>query len=84
MRDKSLLFDSFQVALNVGEHAFALIFGWNTFVALALQSIMTLVVADEKGLNLKIREQVNIKICRFLEERSMFSIFCGVDLYEIC
>ena len=52
-----LLF-SLQVALNVDEHVYALIFGWNTFVALALQSIMTLVVTDERGLDLKIRTQV--------------------------
>lgn len=48
---------SFQVALNVDEHAYALIFGWNTFVALALQSIMTIVVADKRGLDLDIRNQ---------------------------
>ena len=52
------LFFSFQVALNVDEHAYALIFGWNTFVALALQSIMTIVVADKRGLDLDIRNQV--------------------------
>ena len=51
-------FFSFQVALNVGDNAFALIFGWNMFVALALQSILTLIVADQNGLDLSIRNQV--------------------------
>ena len=51
-------FGSFQVALHVGEQAFALIFGWNMFVALALQSIMTLVVTDKRGLDLEIHTQV--------------------------
>ena len=59
--DAILFCFSFQVALNVDEHAYALIFGWNTFVALALQSILTIVVADKRGLNLDIRVQVRYK-----------------------
>ena len=59
-----LLFCSFQVALNVGEAMYALIFGWNTFVALVLQSIMTLLVTDERGLDLSSRNQVSSRCFR--------------------
>lgn len=38
---------------------YGLIFGWNTFVAVALQTILTLAVADSHGWNLPIRKQVS-------------------------
>lgn len=38
--------------------SYALIFGFNYFIALVLQTILTFVVADEHGLNLDIRTQV--------------------------
>ena len=49
---------STQLALSVDHESYAFIFGFNTFIALALQSILTLIVADERGLNLDIRTQV--------------------------
>lgn len=49
---------SAQLALQVDHNSYALIFGFNTFLALILQTILTLVVADEIGLNLPIKTQV--------------------------
>ena len=39
---------SYQIALHVEKNMFALVFGCNTFVALALQCLMTFVVADRR------------------------------------
>ena len=74
----SLFSFSFQVALNVDEHAYALIFGWNTFVALALQSIMTIVVADKRGLDLDIRIQVR---CSGVPNNWGWEYFRGVKMF---
>lgn len=37
---------------------YALVFGVNTFIALALQTLLTLIVVDASGLGLKITTQV--------------------------
>lgn len=44
---------------------YALVFGVNTFIALALQTLLTLVVVDSSGLGLEITTQV-----RFLSQHS--------------
>ncbi len=54
---------STQVALSVDHESYALIFGFNYFMALVLQTILTLIVADEHGLNLDIRTQVTNILC---------------------
>ena len=50
---------SAQLAYNVDHDSYALIFGFNTFIALLLQTFLTLAVSDEHGLNLDIRTQVS-------------------------
>lgn len=50
---------SAQLAYNVDHDSYALIFGFNTFIALLLQTFLTLAVSDEHGLNLDIRIQVS-------------------------
>ncbi|KAF8384674.1 folt-2 [Pristionchus pacificus] len=47
----------FNLASHLYKDSFGLLFGLNTFVALVLQTILTMVVADKKGLHLPIREQ---------------------------
>lgn len=47
----------FNLASHLYKDSFGLLFGLNTFVALVLQTILTLVVADKKGLHLDIRTQ---------------------------
>lgn len=39
---------------------YALVFGVNTFAALALQTLLTLVVVDARGLGLEITTQVRL------------------------
>lgn len=48
---------SYQIALYVELKGYALIFGWNTFIALAMQSLLTFIVTDKNGLDLDIRKQ---------------------------
>jgi thiamine transporter 2/3 len=57
--------NSAEVAKNIGEDSYGLVFGVNTFIALALQSVLTLVVVSDVGLALKIRTQVSNKAFRF-------------------
>ncbi|KAL7306080.1 hypothetical protein TKK_0001536 [Trichogramma kaykai] len=48
---------SFEVAKHLSEDSYGLIFGTNTFFALLLQSILTLIVVEKKGLALDIKSQ---------------------------
>ena len=52
---------STQLALRVDHNSYAFIFGFNTFLALVFQTIFTVVVADEHGLDLPIRTQVSTR-----------------------
>jgi hypothetical protein len=51
--------NSAEVAKNIGEDSYGLIFGVNTFIALALQSVLTLIVVSDTGMALEIRLQVS-------------------------
>ena len=51
---------SVQLASAVDYGSYGLIFGFNTFLSLVLMTILTLIVADKHGLDLRIREQVHI------------------------
>ncbi|XP_021934275.1 thiamine transporter 2-like isoform X2 [Zootermopsis nevadensis] len=46
-----------EVAKNISEDSYGLIFGVNTFIALVFQSILTLVVVSDAGMALEIRPQ---------------------------
>ncbi|XP_038205175.1 thiamine transporter 1 isoform X2 [Arvicola amphibius] len=48
---------TFQIAANLSMERYALVFGVNTFIALALQTLLTLIVVDAKGLGLGITTQ---------------------------
>ncbi|XP_063297005.1 thiamine transporter 2-like [Pelobates fuscus] len=48
---------TFQIAINLSMERYALMFGINTFVALALQTIITVIVVDQRGLALGIETQ---------------------------
>jgi thiamine transporter 2/3 len=56
---------SFEVARNLPSDSYGLVFGFNTFMALAFQSVLTLVVADDLGLALEPRTQVRAKLNQF-------------------
>lgn len=49
---------STNIATELTAASYGLVFGSNTFVALFLQTILTLIVVDEHGLALDIRTQV--------------------------
>ncbi|KAM5181474.1 thiamine transporter 1 [Mantella aurantiaca] len=51
---------TFQIAANLNMECYALVFGVNTFVALALQTLMTVIVVDSSGLGLDIFAQFKI------------------------
>ncbi|XP_053242112.1 thiamine transporter 1 isoform X2 [Podarcis raffonei] len=51
---------TFQIATNLSVERYALVFGVNTFIALALQTLLTLIVVDAKGLGLDIFTQFMI------------------------
>uniref|UniRef100_A0A7M4E826 Thiamine transporter 2-like n=1 Tax=Crocodylus porosus TaxID=8502 RepID=A0A7M4E826_CROPO len=53
---------TFQIAVNLSMERYALMFGFNTFLALAIQTILTLVVVDSRGLGLDIVTQVSYLI----------------------
>ncbi|KAM6218030.1 thiamine transporter 1 isoform 2-T2 [Rhynchocyon petersi] len=48
---------TFEIAANLSMERYALVFGVNTFIALALQTLLTLIVVDAKGLSLGITTQ---------------------------
>jgi thiamine transporter 2/3 len=48
---------SFEIARNLKENSYGLVFGINTWMGLGVQTALTLTVADSKGLNLDPRDQ---------------------------
>uniref|UniRef100_A0A8C3YK56 Solute carrier family 19 member 2 n=1 Tax=Catagonus wagneri TaxID=51154 RepID=A0A8C3YK56_9CETA len=48
---------TFQIAANLSMERYALVFGVNTFIALALQTLLTVIVVDASGLGLEITAQ---------------------------
>jgi len=48
---------SFEIASHITQESYGLVFGFNTFMALAFQTILTYTVADSRGLALEAREQ---------------------------
>lgn len=64
----STFHDRFQIAVNLSVERYALVFGMNTFVALVIQTIMTVIVVDQKGLNLPISIQVSWSVAVFLRK----------------
>ncbi|VDN88684.1 unnamed protein product [Brugia pahangi] len=49
---------SVNIAMQLDSASYGLVFGWNTFLALLLQTILTFAVADKHGFSLSIRTQV--------------------------
>ena len=50
---------SFEIASNINQNSYGLVFGFNTFLALGFQTILTSIVADSVGFALPPRHQVN-------------------------
>ncbi|XP_062933042.1 thiamine transporter 2-like [Cynocephalus volans] len=72
---------AFQIAFNLSVERYALVFGINTFIALVIQTIMTVIIVDQRGLNLPISIQ-------FLVYGSYFAVIAVIflmrSIYIIC
>ncbi|NWS65696.1 S19A3 protein, partial [Crotophaga sulcirostris] len=64
---------TFQIAVNLSMERYALMFGFNNFIALLIQTILTVVVVDSRGLGLDISIQ-------FLIYGSYFTFIAGIFL----
>ncbi|KAM6258109.1 thiamine transporter 2-like [Porphyrio hochstetteri] len=64
---------TFQIAVNLSMERYALMFGFNNFVALVIQTVLTVIVVDSRGLGLDINTQ-------FLIYGSYFAFIAGVFL----
>lgn len=51
----------YQIAASLSMQRYALVFGVNTFVALLLESLLTVVVVDSVGLGLDVGTQVRAR-----------------------
>ncbi|KAJ8253053.1 hypothetical protein GJAV_G00208610 [Gymnothorax javanicus] len=71
---------TYQIAANLSMRRYALVFGVNTFIALLLQTMLTLIVVDSVGLGLDI-------ISQFLIYASYFAViaivFLAAGLYKV-
>ncbi|NXX12346.1 S19A2 protein, partial [Podargus strigoides] len=65
---------TYQIAANLSVERYALVFGVNTFIALALQTLLTLIVVDASGLGLDIFTQFMIYA----------SYFAAISLVFLC
>ncbi|MEE6500731.1 hypothetical protein FKM82_003904, partial [Ascaphus truei] len=65
---------TFQIAVNLSMERYALMFGLNTFVALALQTILTVIVVDPRGLELDIVTQFLVYGCYFAVIAGIFFV----------
>ncbi|KAJ4428999.1 hypothetical protein ANN_25995 [Periplaneta americana] len=70
-----------EVAKHLTDDSYGLIFGVNTFIALALQSILTLVVVSDMGLGLEIRPQFMVYGSYFLV---LGIVFGCMAVYTLC
>ncbi|XP_068001651.1 thiamine transporter 2 isoform X2 [Melanerpes formicivorus] len=64
---------TFQIAVILSMERYALVFGFNNFIALVIQTILTVVVVDPKGLGLAVNTQ-------FLIYSSYFTVIAGIFL----
>lgn len=61
----------YQIAADLSMERYALVFGANTFGALALQTIITSVVVDSRGLGLTIIPQVSGLISKCVQQKCL-------------
>ncbi|PAV64237.1 hypothetical protein WR25_12553 [Diploscapter pachys] len=72
---------SANIASELTASNYGLVFGWNTFVAVLLQSILTFAVADSHGFNLAIRAQFIVYSVYFGCVGMLFIIFMITSRY---
>lgn len=57
----------FQIAVSLSMERYALMFGFNNFVALLIQTVLTVTVVDSTGLGLDIGTQVKLIIMMLIQ-----------------
>ncbi|XGW35205.1 hypothetical protein V3C99_018880 [Haemonchus contortus] len=67
---------STNIACQLTTETYGLVFGWNTFVAVVLQTALTLIVVDSHGLNLDIRTQFVVYAGYFAVVTALFVVVC--------
>ncbi|XP_045151681.1 thiamine transporter 2 [Echinops telfairi] len=72
----------FQIAVNLSVERYALVFGINSFVALVIQTIVTVAVVDPRGLNLPISSQFLVYGLYFAVIAGIFLMRSGYILYS--
>ncbi|XP_072434591.1 reduced folate transporter [Chiloscyllium punctatum] len=70
----------FQIATSLSKELCALVFGINTFLATILKTIITLIIADKRGLGLHVNNQFYFYIGHF---SLLASIYLGRGLYVL-
>merc|ERR1719244_1075941 len=65
---------SFEIASNITQDSYGLVFGLNTFLALTFQTVLTTVVADSVGLALPPRDQFYVYSGYFLVVGCLFLV----------
>ncbi|XP_020368415.1 reduced folate transporter isoform X1 [Rhincodon typus] len=70
----------FQIAMSLSKELCALVFGINTFLATILKTIITLIIADKRGLGLHVNNQFYFYIGHF---SLLASIYLGRGLYVL-
>ena len=65
---------SFEIASNISQNSYGLVFGFNTFLALGFQTVLTTVVADSVGLALPPKQQFLVYSGFFLVTGLVFSV----------
>jgi len=73
---------SFEIASNISQDSYGLVFGINTFLALAFQTILTTVVVDKVGFQLEPRDQFLVYSGFFLAVGIPFFISSLVTLFN--
>lgn len=73
---------SANVAKELSSNNHGLIFGCNTFVAVCLQSLLTLVVVDSRCLHLDIRTQFIVYSGYFAIVATIFAFFFAISLFS--
>ncbi|XP_067402215.1 thiamine transporter 1 isoform X1 [Emydura macquarii macquarii] len=75
---------TFQIATNLSMERYALVFGVNTFIALALQTSLTLIVVDSSGLGLNIFTQFMIYASYFAAISLVFLVSGTYSFIKNC
>ncbi|XP_078677937.1 thiamine transporter 1-like [Branchiostoma floridae x Branchiostoma belcheri] len=74
---------TFQIAEKLTRERYALVFGCNTFVALLLQTVLTAILVDKKGLDASVRTQFIVYGVYFGVIATIFLIGSAVSLRRL-